>query len=337
MKGLWIALAFAVVVSHPEGNARAQERPAADPAEFALPDSPQQWINSGPLSVEQLRGKAVFLWFFEEDCPRCREKWTDLLATARKYSDEPVLFIAVNSGTPRGEIESYVKDCRITWPIIVDPGREFEKAAGLREITLQNIYQAKAILPDGSLVPGSFSNIEGTVDAALKTAAWKVSPKDVPASLKGAWLDVELGHYSAAAAAIKKSLNSGKADVKAGAEKLNEAVSKERDGQLAEAKEALEADEKWKAYTLFTQVAEKFKGFEIPDDVEKSRKSLASDAAVRDEIAALRQYESAIKQLSSAAAPQRKRGITALEKLVKDKPETEAARKAQAALDKAGG
>ena len=39
----------------------AWAQPAPD-----LPNSVEQWINTPPLSNEMLRGKAVFLWFFEE-------------------------------------------------------------------------------------------------------------------------------------------------------------------------------------------------------------------------------------------------------------------------------
>src|SRR5690349_3653751 len=47
---------------------------AADTAEL-LPRDPAAWLNSPPLSVEALKGKGVVLWFFEEQCPRCRAKW----------------------------------------------------------------------------------------------------------------------------------------------------------------------------------------------------------------------------------------------------------------------
>lgn len=40
----------------------------------ALPTSPEQWVNSSPLSATALRGKAVFFWFFEEECPSDRQQ-----------------------------------------------------------------------------------------------------------------------------------------------------------------------------------------------------------------------------------------------------------------------
>ncbi len=39
---------------------------ARDDGKFALPSDPNAWINSPPLDLEALKGKGVFLWFYEE-------------------------------------------------------------------------------------------------------------------------------------------------------------------------------------------------------------------------------------------------------------------------------
>ena len=51
---------------------------------------PATWVNSDPISLESLRGKAVFLYFFEETCPKCRDRWPSL-----------ILKIAANTRTSR--------------------------------------------------------------------------------------------------------------------------------------------------------------------------------------------------------------------------------------------
>lgn len=38
----------------------------AQSADLKLPNEPSQWLNSSPLSLETLKGKAAVLWFFEE-------------------------------------------------------------------------------------------------------------------------------------------------------------------------------------------------------------------------------------------------------------------------------
>jgi len=39
---------------------------AAQDAGISLPSSPNQWLNSAPISLESMRGKGAVLYFFEE-------------------------------------------------------------------------------------------------------------------------------------------------------------------------------------------------------------------------------------------------------------------------------
>src|SRR4051812_37123176 len=81
---------------------------AEEPVTYCqLPGKEADWINSSPLTVENLKGKAVILWFFEEECPKCRANWPNMYKIAEKYADKPVIFVAVNSGTPRKKLEAY--------------------------------------------------------------------------------------------------------------------------------------------------------------------------------------------------------------------------------------
>lgn len=301
-----------------------------------FPDAAAQWINSAPLSAEQLKGKAALLWYFEEDCPRCREKWPAMLELSRRYADEPIVFIAVNSGSARGEIETYAKQNRINWPIIVDSSREFEKASDVGEISLQNIHQMKLLMGDGTFRNGNWQDLEGSITAGLKGAEWRVDPKSVAAPLKGAWVDVELGRYASAASVLTKSLKAPKPEVKESAEKLVEFVKEQFDADLASAKSLEESGEKWKAYRAYSTLLDKFKGYEMAESVEKTRKQLSTDRVVKEELAAWKLYEQAAKQIASPAAATKKRANSILEKLVKDQPETEAGQKARELLSRAG-
>src|SRR5688500_17367649 len=73
---------------------------AQEPASPELRQNVSQWWNFQPVSVQNLKGKGVVLYFFEEGCPRCKERWPELLQTAKKFEGQPVMFIAVNSGSP---------------------------------------------------------------------------------------------------------------------------------------------------------------------------------------------------------------------------------------------
>ena len=131
---------------------------------------PSVWVNSEPISAESLRGKAVFLYFFEESCPSCRARWPSIMEKASAYEQEPILFVAVNSGSSKQDVEAYARSVNLTWPIIVDQDRSFEKKADIVEVSLQNVMQVAYLTPDGALRHGSWAEIEATVDRALEGA-----------------------------------------------------------------------------------------------------------------------------------------------------------------------
>ena len=65
--GVTLSVAFAV-----EALAQSAAQPAtpdgsqsAGEVKLKFPEDPAQWLNTGPISMESLRGKGVFLWFFE--------------------------------------------------------------------------------------------------------------------------------------------------------------------------------------------------------------------------------------------------------------------------------
>ncbi|MFN0199739.1 MAG: hypothetical protein ACKVT0_23545 [Planctomycetaceae bacterium] len=61
---------------------------------------------------------------------------------------------------------------------------------------------------------------------------------------------------------------------------------------------------------------------------------MQSDPAMKVEAAAMKAFDNAQRQLNNPA--QQKKGIASLKRLVKDKPDTEAGRKAQALLTELG-
>ena len=105
-----------------------------------------------------------------------------MLAVANKYQGKPIVFIAVNSGTTTSAVASYLREHNITWPTIVDSGRQFEIAAGVGEISLQNIINYRVLNADGTLSQGR--SLDDAANRALATAAWNVDPETIPDALQ---------------------------------------------------------------------------------------------------------------------------------------------------------
>lgn len=329
LRSLLASLALAALAS--SSVAQGQE------ASFELPENPAAWINSRPITSAGLKGKGAVLWFYEEQCPKCRSIWPDMVAVSRKFEGRPVVFIGVNSGNARGAVERYVREVGVSWPVIVDPNRELEKAFGVGEISLTNIHQIGIITPDGRFARGGLADLAPAAERATKGAKWTVDPEGLPAAMTPAWNAIEFGDFATAAPLVKRALASNKPEIKEGATKLNEAVQGLINAQLDEARQAAASGTKWQAYKAYDGLGQRFAGYTIPVEVDTQKKELSADEQVKKELAAMKGLELIKRSLSSTGANARRNAVTRLKKLVQDSADTDAAKEAQTLLAEFGG
>ena len=265
-------------------------------------------------------------------------KWPEILAVASKFQGKPIAFIGVSSGLPRKSVASYLRQNRITWPTIVDTDRSFEARCGLREISLNNIWQVRIVTADGQMRPGNPSALETSAERAVVDAKWNIDPAEIPKALQPTWASVEFGDYATAAPSLKRYLKSRKPEDKAAAETLNAYVMKQLDEQLLLASTALADERSWDAYQAYNSVQIGFRGFEIPKEVSENIKTLRSDDAVKIELAALKRLRAARRAFASAKSPSaRERSLKSFQRIIDDLPETEAAAQAKLLLEGVSG
>lgn len=299
-----------------------------NPAQAALelPADPGAWVNSRPLSLDALEGKAVIFYFFEEGCPRCIEKWPPMLESSAKYQGEPVIFIGVNSGTPRRTVESYARKVNIPWPIIVDGDRSLEKAFGLtKEISLENIMQMKVKYPDGRIEYGNPGEFEETVDSALKDARWKIDPKTLPPETLAAWKEVELGDYQRALPLLKKILSARNDEIKTAAEQLQSNVMEDLKKQQDAAATAEENQDIWEAFKINSRIAVQFRGYDGSKQAADKVKEYARHDDVKAEQTALKKLELAKRTGNQGDERSVAKAIAMLKALIEEYPESDAA------------
>ena len=85
----------------------------------------QEWINSGPLSMEGLRGKVVLIDFWTYSCINCIRTLPYLRSWYERYADEGLVIVGVH--TPEFDFEKVyenvvraTKDDEVTWPVVQD-------------------------------------------------------------------------------------------------------------------------------------------------------------------------------------------------------------------------
>jgi thiol-disulfide isomerase/thioredoxin len=83
------------------------------------------WINSKPLTLQDLRGKVVLVDFWEYTCINCLRTLPYLRTWEKRYADDGLVIVGVHtnefgfSGKPQN-VAAAVKRLDITWPVVVD-------------------------------------------------------------------------------------------------------------------------------------------------------------------------------------------------------------------------
>jgi thiol-disulfide isomerase/thioredoxin len=83
------------------------------------------WINSPPLTTEQLRGKVVLVDFWTYSCINCLRSLPYVRAWARKYKDHGLVVLGIHSPEfafekEEGNVRKAAKDLGITYPVAMD-------------------------------------------------------------------------------------------------------------------------------------------------------------------------------------------------------------------------
>jgi thiol-disulfide isomerase/thioredoxin len=325
--GCFIALACSF-----SGFSNGADSQKADPVEF--PSASALWINSPPLTKEMIKDKCVALWFFEEQCPSCREKWLDTLDVAASFEGKPVVFVAVNSGTDRATVEQYAKGVGISWPVLVDPKREFEsqwkELWGGEEISLAHVCEIAVITRDGRRVRGRWDDEVGTVRRAL---AGREVPKEVPGAFVPTWKQIQARQYAAALPMLKKGLASPNADVKAAAQYAEDIVESNMSYTVTYAKKENKAGRPWEAYKSLQKMTRAYEGYKLPEAAKSLMTELAKEEQVRKQMAAQKALDTIKKTLPTIkTATQKKRTAERLKEIVSSQSGTEAAQEAEKIL-----
>ncbi|MDI9855577.1 cytochrome c biogenesis protein DipZ [Comamonas sp. 17RB] len=88
-------------------------------------DGATQWLNSAPLTAQDLRGKVVLVDFWTYSCINCLRTLPYVKAWAEKYRDQGLVVVGVHAPEfaferDIGNVTKAMKDLGITYPVAVD-------------------------------------------------------------------------------------------------------------------------------------------------------------------------------------------------------------------------
>jgi len=132
-KNLWITLlgigmfliGAAVVFSLPAMQSQALDdsTSSAQPVkvEYPAPGLTLADTQGNLVSLNDLSGMVVLVNNWATWCPPCRAEMPTLQAFYETYADEGFTIIAIDSGDPAGEVQAFIQDYGLTFPVWLDP------------------------------------------------------------------------------------------------------------------------------------------------------------------------------------------------------------------------
>jgi peroxiredoxin len=130
---------FAAAISKIEAdNERRQQ------ADFTLTE-----LSGKPWTLKELRGQVVLVNFWATWCPPCRKEMPDLETLYQQFKDQNFVILAI-SDEGAGKVKPFVAKQKVTYPILLDPGRKVHELFEVVGIPKTFIYDR-----DGKLVAQS--------------------------------------------------------------------------------------------------------------------------------------------------------------------------------------
>jgi cytochrome c biogenesis protein CcdA/thiol-disulfide isomerase/thioredoxin len=148
------------------------------PVEGTFPplDGAVEWLNSAPLTVEQLRGKVVLVDFWTYSCINCIRTIPYVRAWAEKYRDQGLVVIGVHAPEFAFEkridnVKRAVRDFEIGYPIAIDNDFAIWRAFGNSYWPAHYFIDAEGRIRHHHFGEGDYEQSERVIQELLAEAA----------------------------------------------------------------------------------------------------------------------------------------------------------------------
>jgi cytochrome c biogenesis protein CcmG, thiol:disulfide interchange protein DsbE len=162
----WVALAVAVVVvafavvlaanvgKDPNADAKVSKLNGKAAPSFSLTK-----LDGTRVTSDQLRGKTVLVNFWNSWCLPCQAELPALKSWYAAHKSDPnLVLLGVVRDDTKSAVTSFVRDQKIAWPVVLDPGGRAALDFGTR-----GQPETYAISPDGVVVGSILSGVTPSV------------------------------------------------------------------------------------------------------------------------------------------------------------------------------
>ena len=183
----WLTAAAAVAVLSCAGvTPMAQEKEPSIVGSSPLPalSDATGWINSKPLTAKELKGKVVFVDFWDYSCINCIRAVPYIRAWADKYKDSGLVVIGVH--TPEFDVEKQLPNVQkavqkfgITYPVALDSDYAIWNAFHNQFWPAHYFIDAKGKVRYTHFGEGEYDQSERWIQELLKEANAKTMPSGI--------------------------------------------------------------------------------------------------------------------------------------------------------------
>ncbi|MQA19619.1 cytochrome c biogenesis protein DipZ [Rugamonas rivuli] len=137
-----------------------------------------EWLNSTPLTAEQLKGKVVLVDFWTYSCINCLRTMPYVKAWAEKYRDQGLVVIGVHAPEfaferDIGNVRKAIKDLGITYPVAVDNNFAIWRSFGNQYWPAHYFIDAKGQIRHHHFGEGEYAQSEQVIQQLLEEAGHK--------------------------------------------------------------------------------------------------------------------------------------------------------------------
>jgi thiol-disulfide isomerase/thioredoxin len=138
-------------------------------------DGGSGWINSAPLTPDELRGKIVLVDFWEYTCINCLRTLPYLREWYRRYRDHGFVIVGVHApefdfSGKRPNVAAAAKRLGVTWPIVLDDAFTIWKRYGNSVWPHEYLYDQNGRLIESVIGEGGYPQTEERIQTLLRTA-----------------------------------------------------------------------------------------------------------------------------------------------------------------------
>lgn len=156
------------------------------PVEGTMPslDGAVEWLNSPPLTAEQLKGKVVLVDFWTYSCINCLRALPYVRAWAEKYKDQGLVVIGVHAPEFAfekiiGNVKKAVTDLKVDYPVAIDNNYKIWRAFNNNYWPAHYFIDAEGRIRHHHFGEGDYDESERIIQLLLSQAGHKLKSADL--------------------------------------------------------------------------------------------------------------------------------------------------------------